>query len=289
MSEQGFLVSAISDEVAPELDEQLEVLAGHGIRAIELRNVLGKNMMDLDVDDVVAVRGRLAPAGTRVACIASPIGKATLDEPRAGLMAQGGQALRLAHAFGAPYVRIFSYYVKPEEIEPAREEVLARLGELARLAEREGITLLHENERGIWGDTPERCRDLIETIGSPALRCVFDPGNFVAIGVRPFDRAYPLLAPYIEHFHVKDVTRDPATGRGRAVPAGQGDGQFPELLTALRQSGWPATSPNHYLSLEPHLASGGPRAGYTGPELFASAVAGLREVVAQAGGRIEGE
>lgn len=277
-----FRLSALNDELAPTLDEQLDVLAEHGIRAVELRVVLGQNILDLTPAEVATVRNRLRSRGLSVTCLASPIGKARLDEPLSTLLDRFERALRLAEAFAAPNIRLFSYYVSPGEVAAARAEVLSRLGELARRAERAGVTLLHENESGIWGDTPARCLELIEAVGSPALRCLFDPGNFVAVGARPFDEAYPLLAPYIAHVHVKDVRRDPANGRSRAVPAGEGDGQFPELIAALWQGGW-----DGYLAFEPHLAEAGPSSGYTGPDLFARAVAALRTVVAAAGAEID--
>ncbi len=90
------------------------------------------------------------------------------------------------------------------------------------------MTLLHENEREIYGDTGERCHDIVATVGSPALRMAFDPANFVQVGVRPMDEAWPLLADYTTHIHIKDALFD----GGAVRPAGQGDGAIPELLRA---------------------------------------------------------
>ena len=41
---------------------------------------------------------------------------------------------------------------------------------VVREAEGTGITLLHENEKEIYGDTPARCLDILTQIGSPTLR-----------------------------------------------------------------------------------------------------------------------
>jgi sugar phosphate isomerase/epimerase len=92
----------------------------------------------------------------------------------------------------------------------------------------------------------------------------------VQAGVKPFDTAYPLLKPYIGYFHIKDAIM----GQGKVVPAGQGDGQIPELMGAAKEAGY-----DGFLSLEPHLKVAGHSTGYTGPELFATAVNALRSIL----------
>src|SRR3954452_3114630 len=53
-------------------------------------------------------------------------------------------------------------------------------------------------------------------------------------------------------YRIKDALFD----SGQVVPAGQGDGQLHETLTALRASGF-----DGFFSLEPHLASAGTFSG----------------------------
>ena len=55
-----------------------------------------------------------------------------------------------------------------------RDAVLQRMRAMADLAEREHVVLLHENEKDIYGDIPERVFDLIESVGSEALRVAWD-------------------------------------------------------------------------------------------------------------------
>ncbi len=56
---------------------------------------------------------------------------------------------------------------------------------LARRAEGTGVVLVHENEKHIYGDLPERILDIVETVNSPALKLAWDPANFVQCGVKP--------------------------------------------------------------------------------------------------------
>lgn len=136
---------------------------------------------------------------------------------------------------------------------------------MAALADRAAphdVVLAHENERGIYGDVPERCLDIVESVGSERLRLIWDPGNFVACGVHPHGDGYTLLRAHLEYVHVKDVDR----ASGAAVPAGEGDGDIVVTLRALRDDGFDGV-----FSLEPHLAAAGPAGGFSRAERFARA------------------
>jgi sugar phosphate isomerase/epimerase len=134
---------------------------------------------------------------------------------------------------------------------------------LADLAEAAGVILLHENEKDIYGDTPERCLDIVETVGSPSLRLAWDSANFVQVGVaHPFDDGYALLRPHLEYLQVKDAL----SATGEVTPAGEGDGQVLETLTALRDDGYAG-----FASLEPHLTDVNALGGFSGPAAFGRA------------------
>ena len=140
------------------------------------------------------------------------------------------------------------------------------------MAERAGVTLLLENEGDLWGDTPERCRDLLATVNSAALRLTLDTGNFASLGVDSYDTAYGMLKPWLSHIQIKDVRR----GEPRqVVPAGEGDGQIPEVLAAALRDGYQG-----YLSLEPHLAIAGKAGGFSGADLFGTAADALKSILA---------
>jgi sugar phosphate isomerase/epimerase len=148
-----------------------------------------------------------------------------------------------------------------------REQVIERLSALTMIAEQNGLVLAHENEKEIYGDSPERCADLIAAVGSPALRATFDAANFVQCGFRPHSDAYALLRPYLVYLQVKDAL---AT-TGEVVPAGEGDGQVRETLAALAADGFAG-----FVSLEPHLAVAGRHGGFSGPQGFRRAAQALK-------------
>jgi sugar phosphate isomerase/epimerase len=265
-----FILSGFGDEIAAELDQQIDALLDDGIRHVEFRAAWGKNVLDLSDEEIERARALLDRRGVAVSAIGSPIGKVSIHDDFEAHRARFRRALWVADRLGARRVRIFSFFMPPAEAARHRDEALRRLTALVKDATAAGVTLLHENEKEIYGDTPERCRDLVESIGSPNLRITFDPANFVQGGVRPFDQAYPLLRDYIAYLHIKDAVM----GGGVRV-AGEGDGQLPELLAAEAARGY-----DGFASLEPHLKSGGRYAGFSGPALFHEAAAALKRLLA---------
>jgi sugar phosphate isomerase/epimerase len=264
-------LSAFADEISSDLDTQLDVLSSENIRYLELRGVWNKNVLRLTDDELLMVRNRLESMGIRVSSIGSPIGKIQITDSFEEHLADFERAIHVAKVFGTKFIRIFSFFI-PSGEDPAqyRGEVMSRINELVRRAERANIVLLHENEKHIYGDTPERCLDILQTCASPSLRMAFDPANFVQCNVKPMSTAYPLLDSFIEYVHIKDACFED----GRVVPAGQGDGDLPALVRALKSRGYEG-----FLSIEPHLASANAFLGFSGPDLFRVASQALKSLL----------
>src|SRR5918998_3970055 len=269
-------LTGFADEISPELDEQLGTLTGESIRFLELRSVWDKNVLDLTDNEVRKVGTAMSERGIGVSSVGSPIGKVPINQNFAPHLERFRRALRVARVLESPYVRVFSFFM-PEGEDPAvyRDEVLERMGTLAREAEDAGIVLVHENEKEIYGDVPGRCLDILTQVDSPYLRAAWDAANFVQCGVeRPYQEGYDSLRPYLEYVHVKDAL----SGSGTVVPAGEGDGEIRETISALRASGF-----DGFFSLEPHLASSGTYSGFSGPELFRKASGAFKDLLRQEG------
>ncbi len=230
----------------------------------------GKNALDLSDAEAARVRNELERRGCGVSAIASPIGKIRIDEPFEPHLARFRRALDLAGLFGAPYIRVFSFYVPKGEAPQYRGQVMARLEAMAEAADGRPVTIGHENERGIYGDLPGRCQDIIRTVNRPQWKTIFDPANYVLDGVQPFTEAYPLLADSIGYLHIKDAR----LSDGTILPAGEGDGQVREVLAALAGRGF-----SGFLSLEPHLSLAGRSGGETHPDLFRKAIRALQVIL----------
>ena len=265
-----FTLSGFADEISDELDEQLDVLQALDIDYLELRGVWGKNVLDLTDGEVQRIKGELDQRGMGVSAIGSPIGKIDIDDPFEPHLERFARAVELAEFFDCRYIRMFSFFVPKGEADTHREAVMERLTAFLDAAEGHPVVLLHENERHIYGDIPRRCKDIFETCASPQLRMTFDPANFVMCGVRPFSEGYALLKDYIAYLHIKDGLME----EKQVVPAGEGDGQVRQLLSALQEDGY-----DGFASLEPHLAMAGKYDGFSGPELFKVATKAFRELL----------
>jgi sugar phosphate isomerase/epimerase len=268
------VLSGFADEISPDPRSQLATLAAESISHLELRSAWSVNVADFTAEQVAAFRAVLDDAGVRVSAIGSPIGKIPVAAPLAPELDRMRRVADVAGELGTTIVRVFSFFVPAgEPPERYRDQVTNRMGALAGIAEERGLTLAHENEKEIYGDTPGRCAGLIAAVGSPALRATFDPANFVQCGLRPFADAYALLRPHLVYLQVKDAL----AATGEVVPAGEGDGQVREVIAALRDSGF-----SGFMSLEPHLARAGRFGGFSGPEGFRRASQALKFLLNEA-------
>ncbi len=260
-------LTGFADEAGPDLGEQIALFRELGLRWLDLRSAWGTNVIAFDEDQISKAKGALVSAGIEVSSIASPIGKIRLTDDFDAHLVKAERAARLAHVFNTPYVRMFSFFMpKGENPDVHRDEVLRRMAALAAVAEEFNVIFIHENEKGIYGDIPQRCLDIVESVGSPNLRLVFDPANYVQCGVRPFDEALAMVRPHLEYVHVKDAVM--VSGDVRV--AGEGDGQVREVLRALHADGFTG-----FFSIEPHLGSFDEFGGQCGPGLWRTAHQGF--------------
>ena len=256
-------LSGFVDEISPDFTEQCRVAADLGLAYVELRSAWNVNILDLDPGQLETVRRTLDAHGLQVSSIGSPIGKIFIDDPFPPHLERMRHAAEVAHLLHAPYVRIFSFFLRPGA-DPAdhRDEVIARMRALARVAEEADLVLLHENEKEIYGDVPGRCLDVVRSVGSPHLRLAWDPANFVQVGVRPYTDGYAALRPHVEYVQIKDAR----AADGTVVTAGNGDGEVARTIRALRHDGF-----DGFFSLEPHLALGHATGGFSGGDQFSRA------------------
>ena len=268
-------LSGFADEIDPDLTTQCRVLNGLGIGFIELRSAWDVNVLDLSAEQLVTVRKTLEQHDLRVSSIGSPLGKINIEDDFDEHLARTEHAVNLAQQLGAPFIRMFSFFLTAEQRpEDHREEVLRRLSAMAQRAADAGVVLLHENEKGIYGDVPERVLDLVTAVDSPALRLAWDAANYVQVGVVPFPEAYAELRPYTDYIQIKDAV----LGTGEVVVAGAGDGRVRETIRALADDGF-----DGFFSMEPHLASAHHLGGFSGPENFIRATEAFTEILRDEG------
>lgn len=234
-------IYAFADEASPWISGQIEAMQENEVDGLEIRNVDKVNVSELSDQKAREVRKQLDAAGRTVWSIGSPIGKIDIEKDDFGLHTEKfKRTLEIAEILGAENIRLFSFFTPQETRDDYKDQVITRLAGFLDLAQGSGITLCHENEKGIYGDTAERCLEIHRAL--PELRAVFDPANFVQCGVDT-QNAWKLLKPYVKYLHIKDALSD-----GSVVPAGKGIGHVREILEDYKKSG------GQWVTVEPHLS-----------------------------------
>jgi 3-dehydroshikimate dehydratase len=272
-----FVLSAFADEIDPDPQKQIDVLKPCGVRHIEFRSILKTNVLDLTDHQIGEFKSLLDKNGFKLSAIGSPIGKIKITDPFEPHLKRFGRAIELCKVFDTPNIRVFSYYPADGDGDwpKWRAEVHRRVGETAKLAEKAGVRLVHENEHRIYGDDPDRVVDLMTAFAGPGFGAVYDPANYVFCGYDPWE-GWQKTKQWTVHFHIKDWVK----GEEHGQIAGEGNGRIPEVMADAVKRGY-----DGFATLEPHLLGGGPTGGVTGPELFPKAIAAFQRILDKAGAK----
>lgn len=273
-------LSAFSDEAGKDLDAQIAALLRNGIHLTELRSVGKKNVKDLTLDEAREIAAKLSENGIALSALGSPMGKVDIDVDIDEYLVSVRHMCELAQVFGTDRIRMFSFRKSYDD----REKVIENLRRMVEVAKEYGITLCHENEKKIYGDTVERVLDIKENV--EGLAFVYDPANFLQCDELP-DKTLPALHGISTYFHIKDVIYE----TGELVPAGYGDGQIDRLVQMIEG--------DTILTLEPHLMLFGSYKDIDGEEMkhrfrfdtndeaFDAAVNALKKLLTENGYREE--
>lgn len=235
------MIYAFADEASAQVDGQIAAMKRNGLKGLEIRGVDGQSIADITPEKAREVRRKLDDAGLTVWSMGSPIGKVSIEtETFAGHLDSLRHVLELADILGARNLRMFSFYIPEGRHAEFRGKVMDWMGQMLETAKGSTVAMCHENEKGIYGDVADRCRDLLETF--PGMDGIFDPANFIQCGQDTWE-AWEMLKQRIRYLHIKDALAD-----GRVVPAGHGIGRVQEILRDFRAMGGEA------VTVEPHLS-----------------------------------
>lgn len=277
MSKNIFTLAAFADESSPEIEGQISALKRNGIRHIELRGIGEKNCADLTEADAKELKKLLDENDIAVKTIGSPIGKISINDDIEKEIERFLRLREVSYILGADRMRIFSFY-REDSLSESEAQKIA-LENLSRLADvSENILLCNENEKDVYGDNPEFCREICANI--PKIKAIFDPSNFVQCGFDTLN-AWEILKPYTAYLHLKD-----SDAAGVVVPCGKGLGNVPFILNDYIDAG------GDFATLEPHLYEFASRknleknaslysaSAYPSPEIaFDAGVAAVKEIL----------
>lgn len=240
-----YIISGFSDEIHPDIPKQFEHLNNLGVSFFEPRGINGINISDLSDEQLEQLKTDMKAYGIRVSSIGSPIGKIKITDDFGEHFEKFKRTVYIAKSLDCKYIRMFSFFIPDgEKPEKYRDEVFIRMKAFIDYAIANDVVLLHENEKDIYGDTDDRCLDLMKELYCDNFKAVFDPANFVQCGVDT-KTAWDKLCTYVEYMHIKDADKD-----GNVVPAGKGIGNVEYVINQYLKM-----DNSHVFSLEPHLGS----------------------------------
>ncbi len=237
-----FILSAFADEAGTTLDEQIAALKRNNITYIEPRNINGKPILTLTDEELLEVKKALDANGIKVNSLGSPIGKYPIYEPFDIHLKDFYRAIEVCKILGTDKMRMFSFFVKSDELDKYRDEVIYRLTEMVKIANEHGISLCHENESDIYGQNPKEVRELMTSVSG--LFGIFDAANYRMNDQDVIDGINATLIN-LAYLHIKDAV----FASQLIVPAGDGEGKIREVIDIVNKH----TDNVVYLTLEPHL------------------------------------
>jgi len=259
-------VSAITDEVSRSPAESIDFAHKYGLQCLSLRDIpcpLGAEKIpyfSLPPDAMQRVAGEFKDAGIRIAFLDTPFLKFTLPgtEPKLSKPETAAarekrvardqalfdsrlddlrQGIRASHTFECPLVRIFTFtrVAEPESVFPRIADII---GEMAAIADKDGVKLLIENETTQNAGTAAETAKLLKLL--PAnVGINWDTLNAVPLGEKSYPDGYESLPKdRIWNVHVK----------GKSLLDYPDHLDWPTILSALERDGFPGS-----LELETHI------------------------------------
>ncbi len=240
---RNYMISGFADEIDHGIVAQFEALGKMGIKYFEPRIIDGVNISSLNAHQVKTLKKVMDCYGITSSSIGSPIGKIKTTDNFDEHFELYKRTVDIANVLNTKFIRMFSFFMpENERAEDYTGFVVEHLGKMVDYAKANGVVLLHENEKAIYGDVASRCKTLFDNLACDNFKAVFDFSNFVECEQDTLE-AYEMLKDHIAYIHIKDCKWG-----GGVVPAGQGDGNIEAILKKAYDGGY-----NGFLSLEPHL------------------------------------
>lgn len=262
--------TGFADEACPDLAGQIAVTKELEWSHIELRNVGGRMLGTMSDQEFEEAERMLSEAGIQINCYGSAVANWSRHPRKEEDFEASKKELLTAiprmHRLGCKLIRGMSFLVPQDEPgdSPELEAVIfAKVKELVKICEDNGILYGHENCMNYGGMSHKHTLKLLEAVHSPAFTLIFDTGNpcinYRRIGQKPYPlqsswEFYTHCRPYISHIHIKDALAVPREDGERPEErftfAGEGMGDVRAIMKDLLATGYDGG-----ISMEPHVGT----------------------------------
>lgn len=241
-------LSGLADEAGQDLETQIAAHQQLQWQHIELRNISGTPIDEIEGAQAKAVAQQLADGGLQVTGLASRIGnwQRTVDVDWAQEQAELSRLIEFSHLTGNHYIRIMSYLQGDYCLDAWRDHAIERIARFTELAQKGNVILLHENCTGWAGIDAQNTQTLLNEVSSPALKLLLDLGNGLAYRNSPGDFIEHCFES-IAHIHIKDGMQQ-ADGQVAYTFPGRGNVDLLNNLARLLKLGYQGV-----FAIEPHI------------------------------------
>lgn len=243
--------AVITDEISQNLEQAAQVASNFGLDAIELRSVWDKQPHEMSEKEIDSIHSICKKYNLKVCAISSPFFKCDFNEDEiAGQMDILEKTISLAKKLNCRIIRGFSFWQEGDF-----ESMLPRIAEAykapARMLQEADMELALELDPSVNACNGQRLSRLVEAIGHPRIKVLWDAGNdiYSAVPEQPFPEGYHYVKPYIVHVHLKDAVK--IGDSVESVKIGTGEVGWADQLAALKKDGYKG-----YISLETHYRKG---------------------------------
>ena len=248
-----FKLGTITDGISRDFEYALDTMVETGLEYVELQYLWEKQVGDLTDADIERVKGLIEERNLKVSCIshhnlsALPVDTTVDASAYRGHIATLQRCIDVAQALGTNLVRIFSFRkemvlfgAEPVISEGAWTTLLNRLEEPLRIADAAGITLVIETAISGNVTSAHLARKLIDELGAPHLKVLWDPCSSLYCTEIPYPNGYEIIREHIAHVHLKDgvVNLPAATFDFCAMRQGQMDSYYNDIVNALKRDGY---------------------------------------------------
>ncbi|MBT3267726.1 sugar phosphate isomerase/epimerase [Candidatus Poribacteria bacterium] len=252
-------LGVITDGISRDFAYALAVMEGAGLRHAELQFLWGAEVGDLDAGERRLAAELIDAHGVEIPCVSRHVfgGLSVMDtvesdaaytEHLDGLK----RCIELAQSVACPRVRIMSF--RKEMIlfgshgadvwnvsAGAWAKLVGLIEPAVRVAEDAGVTLVVETGNNAMVTSAHLAGKLIDDIGSPNLRALWDPCNSLYCNEPSFPDGYDALhGGKLGHVHIKDGRVDIPRASVSCTALGDGDmaPHLAPIADALRSDGY---------------------------------------------------
>ena len=243
-------------DICSDVFEMVDRVAALGFEGLEMAARSGVVLVDSTKRERNRLRGHIARAGLELVNIACYAGEGTdgLNAVDKSVRRRAEAGIRdhllLAEALGSPCVRVFPGGKPGDEgvvADPQRALELSVSGiqRLATVAMDLGIILLIENHPNSIAGSAEETVTIIEAVGHPNVRILYEPSNLLVYAGRDdHRRGFDVQKSWIRHVHIKDQVQKP-NGDYEVTVAGHGILPWGDIVGWLKDAVY-----QHFLSFE---------------------------------------